>query len=69
MQRLIQSSLCNSLYFNLCSLLRSICFVCFLQEGGLFPGAILVAVAVVASPITAVPPQVGGTRAVTMDLD
>ena len=69
MQRLIQSSLRNSLYFILCSLLRSICFVCFLKEGGLFPGAILVAVAVVASPITAVPPQVGGPRAVTMDLD
>ena len=37
MQRLIQSSLRNSLYFNLCSLLRSICFVCFLQEGGFVP--------------------------------
>ena len=69
MQRLIQSSLRNSLCFNLCSLLRSICFVCFSKREALFPGAILVAVAVVASPITAVPPQVGGPRAVTMDLD
>ena len=60
MQRLIQSSLRNSLYFNLCSLLRSICSFVSSNREALFPGAILVAVAVVASPITAVPPQVGG---------
>ena len=36
-------------------------FVPFDREA-LFPGAILVAVAVVASPRTAVPPQVGGPK-------
>ena len=40
-----------------------------LDREALFPGAILVAVAVVASPRTAVPPQVRGPIDVTMQID